>query len=164
MMRKVLALMGLLTMLGFSSTSAQQSVKPVEGETCTLTVEKMHCNACAERVRKVALKLEGVTARDGEPAERTRGDRVQRGEDQSESDRQADHRQDRLQDRSSAEEVTFVSSARVALKPIPQDDRHGIHDQEHPQKHDDAGGGVLAKCGLRPRDPVEDLDRQHRER
>lgn len=61
-MRKVLALMGLLTMLGFISTSAQQVGKPVEGKTCTLTVEKMHCGACAERVRKVALKLDGVTA------------------------------------------------------------------------------------------------------
>ncbi len=61
-MQNVLALMGLLTMLGLSSTAAQQTGKPVEGETCTLTVEKMHCNACAERVRKVALNLEGVTA------------------------------------------------------------------------------------------------------
>ena len=57
-----------------------------------------------------------------------------------------------------------MGSARVALEPISEDDGDGVHHQQQTQQHDDAGRGVLGEGGLRPRHPVEDLNRQNRER
>ena len=59
-MRKVLALMGLLTILGFGAPVAAQSDKPAEGDVCTLKVKGMACSACAAKVEETALKLDGV--------------------------------------------------------------------------------------------------------
>jgi len=62
-MRKVLALMGILTMFGFgTSAAATQNEKPSSktAQTCTLKVEGMSCSACASKVEKTALKIDGV--------------------------------------------------------------------------------------------------------
>lgn len=61
-MRKVLALMGLLTILGFGAPVAAQSDKSAEGDVCTLKVKGMACSACAAKVEQTALKLDGVKA------------------------------------------------------------------------------------------------------
>lgn len=60
-MRLLVAMMGLLTILGGGLTAAAQSNK-VAGDTCTLRIEGMACSACASRVEKEALKIEGVRA------------------------------------------------------------------------------------------------------
>lgn len=41
---------------------AAQSDKPAAGQVCTLTVEGRACSACATKVEKTALKIEGVKA------------------------------------------------------------------------------------------------------
>lgn len=60
-MRRVLVLMGLLAILGFSAPAAAQTEKPA-GDVCTLKVKGMACSACASKVEQTALKLDGVTA------------------------------------------------------------------------------------------------------
>jgi copper chaperone CopZ len=60
-MRKVLALMGLLAILGFSASEAAQTEKRA-GDVCTLKVKGMACSACASKVEQTALKLDGVKA------------------------------------------------------------------------------------------------------
>lgn len=60
-MRKVLALMGLLTILGFGGQVSAQTEEPA-GDVCTLKVKGMACSACASKVEQTALKLEGVKA------------------------------------------------------------------------------------------------------
>lgn len=58
-MRKLIALMGLVSLLGFgSATAAQQPDKTTK--ICTLKVDGMACGACAARVEKEAKKIEGV--------------------------------------------------------------------------------------------------------
>ena len=61
-MRKVLALMGLLAILGLGGTAAAQTDKPVTDDVCTLKVKGMACSACASKVEQTALKLDGVKA------------------------------------------------------------------------------------------------------
>ena len=60
-MRKVLVIMGLLSMLGFTA-AAQKEQTPATGSICTLKVEGMHCGACASRVEKAAKQIDGVKA------------------------------------------------------------------------------------------------------
>lgn len=61
-MRKTLATMGLLSMLGFGGAAAAQSDAAGAGEVCTLKVEKMACSACAAKVEREARKIDGVKA------------------------------------------------------------------------------------------------------
>lgn len=61
-MRKVLALMGLLALLGFGAPAAAQTDKPAAGDVCTLKVTGMSCGSCAKSVEQTALKLDGVKA------------------------------------------------------------------------------------------------------
>lgn len=60
-MRKVLALMGLLAVLGLRAAAAVETEKPA-GDVCTLKVKGMACSACAKTVEQSALKLDGVKA------------------------------------------------------------------------------------------------------
>ena len=60
-MGKLLAIMGLLAILGFSAPAPAQTEKPA-GDVCTLKVKGMACSACAAKVEQTALKLDGVTA------------------------------------------------------------------------------------------------------
>lgn len=60
-MRKVLFIMGLLSILGFTA-AAQKEQTPASGSVCTLRVEGMYCGACASRVEKAAKKIDGVHA------------------------------------------------------------------------------------------------------
>lgn len=60
-MRKVLALMGLLAILGLSAPAAAQTEKPA-GDVCTLKVKGMACSSCASKVEQTVLKLDGVKA------------------------------------------------------------------------------------------------------
>lgn len=60
-MRKLFALLGLLTILGFSSAAAAQDAEKT-ARVCVLKVEGMACGACAARVEKAAKKIEGVKA------------------------------------------------------------------------------------------------------
>lgn len=61
-MRRVVALMGLLAILGLGAPAVAQTGKPPAGDVCTLKVKGMSCGACASKVEKTALKLEGVKA------------------------------------------------------------------------------------------------------
>ena len=61
-MRKALALMGLLAILGFGAPAEAQTDKPAGGDVCTLKVKGMSCSACAAKVEQTALKLDGVKA------------------------------------------------------------------------------------------------------
>ena len=61
-MRKVLALMGLLALLGVVAPAAAQTDKPAAGDVCTLKVTGMSCGSCAKTVEQTALKLDGVKA------------------------------------------------------------------------------------------------------
>lgn len=56
-MLKVLAVMGLLSMFGFSTGTDEKA-----GKVCVLKVEGMACGACAARVEKKAKKIDGVKA------------------------------------------------------------------------------------------------------
>ena len=56
-MLKVLAVMGLLSMLGFGAGPDEKA-----GKVCVLKVEGMACGACAARVEKEVTKIEGVKA------------------------------------------------------------------------------------------------------
>jgi P-type Cu+ transporter len=61
-MRKVVAIMSLLTFMGFGSAAAQQSEQPKTGQMCLLNVTGMHCGECAKTVEKAAKKIDGVIA------------------------------------------------------------------------------------------------------
>jgi copper chaperone CopZ len=61
-MRMMVAVMGLFAILGFRPTVLAQTDKPAAGDVCTLKVQGMACNACAARVKKEALKIDGVKA------------------------------------------------------------------------------------------------------
>jgi hypothetical protein len=60
-MKRMLAFMAFLSMFGLGVEAAQRD-KPVAGQVCTLKVEGMACSACAAKVEKTALKIEGVKA------------------------------------------------------------------------------------------------------
>ena len=60
-MGRVLAIMGLLAILGSGAAAAAQTEKPA-GDVCTLKVRGMACSACASKVQQTALKLDGVKA------------------------------------------------------------------------------------------------------
>ncbi|MCI0365773.1 MAG: cation transporter [Phycisphaerales bacterium] len=60
-MKGVLALMAILGILGFGSAAIAQTDKRA-GDVCTLKIEGMACSACAVRVEKEAMKIDGVTA------------------------------------------------------------------------------------------------------
>jgi Cd2+/Zn2+-exporting ATPase len=60
-MRKVLVIIGILTVLGFGADAAAQSDKPAKDvQACTLKVDGMMCSACASKVEKTVLKIDGV--------------------------------------------------------------------------------------------------------
>ncbi len=61
-MKGVLALMTILGFLGLGSTAAAQNETRAAGDVCTLKIEGMACSACAARVEKEALKIDGVKA------------------------------------------------------------------------------------------------------
>lgn len=61
-MTGVLALMTILGFLGIGSTAVAQNNTPAASDVCTLKIEGMACSACAARVEKEALKIEGVKA------------------------------------------------------------------------------------------------------
>lgn len=60
-MRKVLVVMGLLSVLGFGSTASGQTPAGAEdSQVCVLKVSGMACGACAARVEKAAKNIAGV--------------------------------------------------------------------------------------------------------
>lgn len=61
-MRMMVAVTGLLAILGFRPTALAQTDKPAASDVCTLKVQGMACSACAARVTKEALKIDGVKA------------------------------------------------------------------------------------------------------
>jgi copper chaperone len=62
-MRKIVALMSILSVLGFSTAaSAQSTGKPQASQTSTLKVSGMACGACAASVEGVVRKVDGVLA------------------------------------------------------------------------------------------------------
>ena len=61
-MKGALAIVTILGLFGFGSSALAQNDKREGGEECTLKVEKMACSACAAKVEKEALKIEGVKA------------------------------------------------------------------------------------------------------
>lgn len=63
-MRKVLALMGLLSVLGFGSSGAadQKDKTAKDPQVTTLNVEGMACSACAAQVERTARKIDGVNS------------------------------------------------------------------------------------------------------
>lgn len=60
-MKGVLALMTILGFLGLGSAAVAQNARAA-GDVCTLKIEGMACSACAARVEKEALKIDGVKA------------------------------------------------------------------------------------------------------
>jgi copper chaperone CopZ len=60
-MKGVLALMTILGFVGFGSAAVAQKERAA-GDVCTLKIEGMACGACAARVEKEALKIDGVKA------------------------------------------------------------------------------------------------------
>src|SRR5687768_7610150 len=60
-MRKVLALIGLFSILGHGGAAAAQRDEKL-AKICVLKVEGMACGACAARVEKEAKKIVGVKA------------------------------------------------------------------------------------------------------
>lgn len=62
-MRKVLALMGLLSVLGFGSSSAadQKDKAAKDAHVTTLDVKGMACSACAAKVERTARRIDGVS-------------------------------------------------------------------------------------------------------
>lgn len=63
-MLKIVAVMGLLSMLGFSAGTDEQA-----GKVCVAKVEGMACGTCAARVEKEAKKIEGVKGGEGQPTQ-----------------------------------------------------------------------------------------------
>ena len=61
-MKGVLALSAILGFLGFGSAAVAQDETRTAGDVYTLKIEGMACSACAARVEKEALKVEGVKA------------------------------------------------------------------------------------------------------
>lgn len=61
-MKAVLAVMAILGFLGLGSSANAQNDTRSAGDVCTLKIEGMACSACAARVEKEVLKIEGVTA------------------------------------------------------------------------------------------------------
>jgi copper chaperone CopZ len=61
-MKGVLALMTILGFLGLGSAAVAQDETRAAGDVCTLKIEGMACSACAARVEKEALKIDGVKA------------------------------------------------------------------------------------------------------
>ena len=61
-MKGVLALMTIVGFLGLGSAAVAQDGTRAAGDVCTLKIEGMACSACAARVEKEALKIEGVKA------------------------------------------------------------------------------------------------------
>ena len=61
-MKGVLALMTILGFLGFGFTAVAQNETRAADDVCTLKIEGMACSACAARVEKEALKIDGVKA------------------------------------------------------------------------------------------------------
>jgi copper chaperone CopZ len=61
-MKGALAVVTILSLFGFGTTAVAQNDKREAGDVCTLKVEKMACSACAAKVEKEALKIEGVKA------------------------------------------------------------------------------------------------------
>lgn len=61
-MGRVVALMGLLAILGLGAPAVAQTGKPAAGDVCTLKVKGMSCSACAAKVEQTALELDGVKA------------------------------------------------------------------------------------------------------
>jgi copper chaperone CopZ len=61
-MRMMVAIMTVLTMFGLGAAAAPQTDRPAAGDTSTLKVKGMACSACAARVQKEALKVDGVTS------------------------------------------------------------------------------------------------------
>jgi copper chaperone CopZ len=61
-MRKALAIMSVLTMLGFGTVAARQAEKTEAGQICLLNVKGMHCGECARTVENAAKKIDGVIA------------------------------------------------------------------------------------------------------
>ena len=60
-MGKIVVLTAVWSILGIATTAAQSQTRATV-EVCTLKVEGMACSACAARVEKAALEIEGVTA------------------------------------------------------------------------------------------------------
>ncbi len=60
-MKEVFLVMAFLSLFGLGSAKAQSEKQPA-GDVCTLKIEGMVCGACAARVEKEALKMDGVTA------------------------------------------------------------------------------------------------------
>lgn len=61
-MRRVVALMSILSVLGFSTAAGAQSTSKQGSDTSTLKVSGMACGACAATVEGVLKKVEGVSA------------------------------------------------------------------------------------------------------
>jgi copper chaperone CopZ len=61
-MRKGLAIMGLLSVLGWGAGAAQDGNTGQDGQVVTLKVSGMSCGACAKTVEQAARKVEGVKA------------------------------------------------------------------------------------------------------
>jgi Cu+-exporting ATPase len=64
-MRRVLAIMGILAVFGFGAsavTGQNDQTPPKDAQNSTLNVKRMACSACAARVEKEALKIDGVKA------------------------------------------------------------------------------------------------------
>ena len=61
-MRKVVALMSLLSVLGLSSAAGAQSTTKQPSQTSTLKVSRMACGACAASVEGVLKRVDGVSA------------------------------------------------------------------------------------------------------
>lgn len=59
-MKGVLAFMTILGFLGLGSAAVAQDETRAAGDVCTLKIEGMACSACAARVEKEALKIDGV--------------------------------------------------------------------------------------------------------
>lgn len=60
-MRTLVAMMSVLSMLGFGGAAHAQEETPA-GRMCLLKVSGMHCGACQDTVEKAAKKIDGVTA------------------------------------------------------------------------------------------------------
>ena len=60
MMRRVLAVMGLVGMFGIGASANQTTDTAKTGQVCVLKVSGMICGTCAATVEKTAKKIDGV--------------------------------------------------------------------------------------------------------
>lgn len=60
MMRKVVAVMGLLGMFGIGAAANQTADTTKTGQVCVLKVSGMICSTCAGTVEKTVKKIDGV--------------------------------------------------------------------------------------------------------